>query len=325
MDEYRVNLDIYNGPLDLLLYLIRREEVDIYDIPIARITEQYVQYVDLIHNLDPDLAGEFLVMAATLMEIKTRMMLPSVEGEQAEEEPLQIDPRTELIRQLLEYKAFKDAAGDLRQAEELQSLKFPRGPQARYMGHGDPGQAAEPADGKEFDLEEVQVWDLFDAFSSVLKAIGAEPGYHHIIRDDTPLELHAAEIMHLLESEGPTTFDRLFEGRSERMEMIGLFLALLELIRRRRVLAGQDANFGHIRLHANPNPPDDAEQAPAAGEQDGSDRQERQLELSPAGPPADDAATMSVPLVAQQEGAYVPEKDSAENGNARTDDQAIGD
>ncbi|KKK99677.1 hypothetical protein LCGC14_2630340, partial [marine sediment metagenome] len=123
MPDYRVNLEIYNGPLDLLLYLIRREEVDVHDIPIARITEQYLAYVDMLKVLDPNLAGEFLVMAATLMEIKTRMLLPTAPPEEAGEEGLEIDPRTELVRQLLEYKAFKDAAGDLADAARcLQSI-----------------------------------------------------------------------------------------------------------------------------------------------------------------------------------------------------------
>ena len=114
MSEYHVNLDVYNGPLDLLLYLIRREEVDIHNIPIATITEQYVQYVEMIKELDPNLAGEFLVLAATLIEIKTRMLLPTPEAGQDEGEGVEIDPRAELVRQLLEYKSFKDAAEDLR-------------------------------------------------------------------------------------------------------------------------------------------------------------------------------------------------------------------
>ncbi|GAG49290.1 unnamed protein product, partial [marine sediment metagenome] len=113
MAEYRVDLDVYSGPLDLLLYLIRREELDIHDIPIARITEQYIQYVDVLNALDPDLAGEFLVMAAMLMEIKTRILLPTPPPEEGGEDGLQIDPRAELVRQLLEYKAFKDASGEL--------------------------------------------------------------------------------------------------------------------------------------------------------------------------------------------------------------------
>jgi segregation and condensation protein A len=126
-EDYRVHLDIYNGPLDLLLYLIRRDEVDIYDIPIVGITEQYLQYVEVVKALDPNLSGEFLVMAATLMEIKTRMLLPVPEmGDEEDDEPF--DPRSELVRQLLEYKAFKDAAGNLEDAGHLQAMSHPRRP-----------------------------------------------------------------------------------------------------------------------------------------------------------------------------------------------------
>ena len=124
--DYRVQLDIYNGPIDLLLYLIRKDEVDIYDIPISRITDQYLEYVDVLHELEPNLAGEFLVMAATLMEIKSRMLLPTEAVDEETGEP--IDPRSELVRQLLQYKQFKDAASWLGEAGENQSLKYPRVP-----------------------------------------------------------------------------------------------------------------------------------------------------------------------------------------------------
>ena len=241
--EYRVNLDIYNGPLDLLLYLIRREEVDIYDIPLARVTAQYIQYVDLLKQLDPDIAGEFLVMAATLIEIKTRMMLPAPESEEGEAEEIEIDPRAELVRQLLEYKAFKDAAGDLREAQTLRSQRFAR------TANPDPLQK------EGLEIEDVQVWDLLDAFSSLLTAIGADGGDQEIIYDDTPLELHAVDITDRLGREGAMTFAGIFEGRTERVEIVGLFLALLELVRRRRVLVVQDRNFGQIQLRLNPDPP----------------------------------------------------------------------
>jgi segregation and condensation protein A len=240
MSEYRVNLDIYNGPLDLLLYLIRREEVDIYDIPIARIMEQYVQHVEVLQRLDPNLAGEFLVMAATLMEIKSRMLLPSPPPEEAEQEGVEIDPRAELVRQLLEYKAFKDAAGDLEQAASQQALKFPRGP-ADVQG----------AKEAELDLEDAQVWDLLDAFDRMMAAIGQEPGRHEIIYDDTPIELHATDIVDRLQREGSMAFGRIFEGRNNRSEIVGLFLALLELVRQKRVLASQEGSFGEIFVHLN--------------------------------------------------------------------------
>jgi len=248
MDEYRVNLEIYNGPLDLLLYLIRRDEVDIYDIPIARITEQYVQYVELLKDLDPNLAGDFLVVAATLMEIKTRMLLPTPPPEEAGPEGFEIDPRTELVRQLLEYKAFKDAAGELKSAADLQAMMFPR-PQAN------------PDDGGEveLDLEDVQVWDLLDAFDRLMAAIGAQARPHEIIHDDTPIELHAADILDRLERDGAMLFQKIFAGRISRDEIVGLFLALLELIRRRRIFATQETNFGQIHIHLNPNPPSEEE------------------------------------------------------------------
>ncbi len=243
MGEYRVNLEIYNGPLDLLLYLIRRDEVDIHDIPIASITAQYMDYVELLKKLDPNLAGEFLVIAATLMEIKTRMLLPSVVSEEEGAEGLEVDPRADLIRQLLEYKSFKDAAADLRAAREEQAGRFGR-------------QLIEDTNAQgEVALEDAQVWDLLDAFNGLMAAIGADSVTQEIIYDDTPVELHATDIMHRLQTEGPTSFAKIFEGRTARTEIVGLFLALLELIRRKWVLAGQTGNFQEIQVHLNPNPP----------------------------------------------------------------------
>lgn len=246
MEEYRVNLDIYNGPLDLLLYLIRREEVDIYDIPISRLTEQYLKYVEVIHQLDPNMAGEFLVMAATLLEVKTRMLLPSVpseEGGPAEAADTGLDPRTELVRQLLEYKAFKDAAMDLQDAGVQQAMRFPRKPNLPQF------------DPTELDMEDVQVWDLVEAFSKIMESIGQRPTHHEVIYDDTPLELHADDIVDRLGREGGMTFRRIFEGRDRRSEMIGLFLAVLELVRQKRIVARQDSNFGEIYVELNANPP----------------------------------------------------------------------
>jgi segregation and condensation protein A len=233
MTDYRVNLDVYNGPLDLLLYLIRRDELDIYDIPIAHVTEQYLHYVETVQDLDPNLAGEFLVMAATLMEIKTRMLLPSPPPEEAEA-VLQLDPRAELVKQLLQYKAFKDVAAELREAGDRQALKFPR---------PDPEGKTDAA---EVNLEDVQVWDLVDAFAKLMEAIGHRPTHHEVIYDDTPIELYAADILDRLQRDGTLTFAKIFEGRTLRLEIVGLFLALLELIRQKKVRAMQDANFNRI-------------------------------------------------------------------------------
>jgi len=245
MQEYRVSLDTYNGPLDLLLYLIRRDEIDIYDIPIASITRQYVQYVEMIEQLDPNLAGEFLVLAATLMEIKTRLLLPPAISEDGGEtaSASDLDPRAELVRQLLEYKAFKDAAGDLAQAAVLRAQKFARRP---FLPQADP---------TELDMEDIQVWDLLEAFGKILESIGRSPGQHEVIYDDTPVELHAEDILDRLRGEGSLTFARLFEGRTSRSEIVGLFIALLELVRQKKVFAAQDETFGEITVQLNPDPP----------------------------------------------------------------------
>lgn len=248
MPDYRVNLDVYNGPLDLLLYLIRRDEVDIHDIPIARVTEQYMAWVEMLRTLDPNLAGEFLVMAATLMEIKTRMLLPAPEIEADDAEDYAIDPRADLVRQLLQYKAFKDAAGDLADRAELQAMKFPRKPAL-------PDQASEP----ELDLDDVQIWDLFDAFRGVMESIGQRPTHHEVIYDDTPVELYETDIVDRLEREGPLQFADIFAGRDSHAEVVGLFLAMLELIKQQRIWAKQDRNFGEIFIELNPDPPSEEE------------------------------------------------------------------
>src|SRR5882672_3490287 len=124
MADYRVQTEIYNGPMDLLLYLIRRDEIEICDIPISRITEQYLQYVQTLKQIDPNVAGEFLVMAAVLMEIKSRMLLPRPPQVQGEEDDL-ADPRLELVRQLLEYKRFKDASLELGAAAQAAAMRWP--------------------------------------------------------------------------------------------------------------------------------------------------------------------------------------------------------
>lgn len=235
-EEYKVQLDSYNGPLDLLLFLIRRAEVHIYDIPIAQITEQYLEYVELLQELDPNDIGEFLVMAATLMEIKSRMLLPTPPPEEQSEEL--VDPRVELIHQLLEYKRFKDAARELGSAALERSQRFGRLPSL-------PEQKSEP----QVDLEQVQVWDLLTAFSKLLGQIGLSGHKLEVIDDDTPLALHAVDIIDFLQGEGGSMqFEKIFLGRGKG-QIIGLFLALLELVRASRVRAEQDRSFETIILH----------------------------------------------------------------------------
>lgn len=221
MADYRVNLDIFAGPLDLLLYLVRKEEVDIYDIPIAKITDQYLRYVEMLKSLDMDVAGAFLVMAATLMHIKSAMLLPKTEADQTDNENY-IDPRSELIRQLLEYKKFKDAANFLESAADEAQLRFNRPDSVIRSLQGD----AEP----EVDLDRVNIWDLLEAFDAICKATGAGYQLDHIT-DETPIDLYQIELLTRLQTEGPLLFTQIFESKLNRLVMVGLFLGLLELIR----------------------------------------------------------------------------------------------
>lgn len=249
MNAYRVNLDVFAGPLDLLLYLIRKEEVDIYDIPIARITDQYIHYIEMLKNLDIDLAGDFLVMAATLMQIKSAMLLPRAEPDGIEAEDFE-DPRAELIRQLLEYKKFKDAANLLDACAQQQQERLGRPAVIidRLKGTTEP----------EVDLDQVGVWDLLGAFDVILQATGASFDISHI-HDDTPIDLYQIELLHHLQTEGAMPFGRIFEGRANRLVMIGLFLALLELMRDGLVGAEQSESGKPIHIAALTDEP--AEQA----------------------------------------------------------------
>lgn len=240
MPDYRVNLDIFAGPLDLLLYLVRKEEVDIYDISISKITDQYINYIEMLKSFDIDLAGDFLVMAATLMHIKSAMLLPKADSDQIDAEDFE-DPRTELIRQLLEYKKFKDAANLLDAAAQKQNQRFGRSDNIIEILKPD----AEP----QIDIDQVSVWDLLEAFDAILKATGSYGDISHIT-DDTPIDLYQIEILHRLQSDGPMSFETLFESRSGRLMMIGLFLALLELIREKLIWAEQSEPAGSIFLKA---------------------------------------------------------------------------
>lgn len=247
MQDYRVDLDVYHGPLDLLLYLIKRDEIDIHDIPIGHITEQYLAHVRTLQALDINLAGEFLVMAATLMEIKSALMLPREEGEDVSAELAEgddpTDPRYELVQQLLAYKRFKDAAAALDDRREHFAARFPRHP-ARF-------EHDKPEGPPELDLEDVSVWDLLEAFSTMMQQVAG--GFtHEVTDDDTPLELHAADIVDRLQRDGAMTLQQMFIGRQNKATMIGLFCAMLELLRQRKVKARQDAIAGEIYLEARP-------------------------------------------------------------------------
>lgn len=246
---WRVELDVFNGPLDLLLYLIKRDELDILDIPIARITQSYIDYLNLLRQasgpdgIDIDLAGDFLVMAATLMEIKSAMLLPKPpavsEGEQAD--PL-VDPRAELIKQLLEYKRFREHADALDRHQKTFADRFARVPVL-------PEQGDEPPP---LDLDEVQIWDLLSAFSKLMGEIGTRSRMHEVTDDDTPLALHMTDLEDRLKRDGAMSLRAAMFGRRTRAEMIGVFLALLELVRQRRVATRIDEESGDVLLAAIP-------------------------------------------------------------------------
>ncbi len=246
--EYRVELEVYNGPLDLLLYLIKRDELDIYDIPIARITESYLEYVHMLRGfresdgLDINVAGDFLVMAATLMEIKSAMLLPRAESNKGESSATSeiTDPRMELVQQLLEYKRIKDSATALERQQHLHESRF-----ARYPALRDENPDEHPP----VDLDEVQMWDLLSAFDRLMREVGVrKPRYHEVTYDDTPIDLHAADIEDRLKREGNLTLRQLIVGRKSRSEMVGVFLALLELIREKKILVEQDLVTDDIQI-----------------------------------------------------------------------------
>jgi segregation and condensation protein A len=287
MADYRVDLDVFAGPVDLLLYLVRKEEVDIYDIHIAKITDQYIHYIEMLKSFDIDLAGDFLVMAATLMQIKSAMLLPKAEPDQLGDDDLS-DPRTELIRQLLEYKKFKDAANLLNAAAEEQKERFPR-----------PGtivDSLKPDAEPEVDIEQVSMWDLLEAFDLVCKAIGNVGDISHI-KDDTPIDLYQIEILHRLQTEGPLTFERIFEARGDRVVMIGLFLALLELVREKLIWAEQESVGSAIYVRPLTDKPAEqaVQQAILATEVDDEESQAEDQEQPPI-PIAELPAKVAVPV-----------------------------
>jgi len=248
-DDYRVHIDAFEGPLDLLLFLIRKDEVDIHDIPVASITEQYLSFLEHIERIDIDAAGEFLVMAASLMEIKSRMLNPESAAEAAEPQAARTpdeDPRAELVRQLLAYKKFRDAATALEHRAAEWHRRAPASPTA--IDETQLSRAMEAA-ASDLDLDDLNLIDLAEAFKRICETVNFERlGEHKVKYDDTPIELHATDILDrlrrfetgeefILDSEAkkrPLELVDLFRGRS-RSEVVGLFLAVLQLLRRRQV------------------------------------------------------------------------------------------
>jgi len=258
-EEYKVDLEVFEGPLDLLLYLIRKDEVDIYNIPIERITTQYMEYLSVMRMLDLNIAGEFIVMAATLMMIKSRMLLP-VDDRAEEDEEEEEDPRWDLVRQLVEYKKFKDVASQLQEREFYQENVFAFG--------GKTAVAVEPED-PGLGLQDIGLFDLIAAFNEVLKKAPPEQ-LGEIAADRYTV---ADKIDHVLQSvrrDGALRFSRMFGQMASRNEIICTFLALLELLRLRQIVAVQDARFGDIVINPS-NAADEPDDEPLGNGQGGGD------------------------------------------------------
>ncbi|MBA4189899.1 MAG: chromosome segregation protein ScpA [Planctomycetaceae bacterium] len=212
---YNVALDTFHGPLDLLLFLVRRNEVDVLDIPIAQLTDQFLEYLRLVQAIDVEFAGEFLVMAATLMEIKSRMLLP--DETQASEEQ-QADPRRELVRQLLEYRKFKDAASALEERAEEQGTRISR------QELPEPSAATGPI------VKPVELWDLVSAFARLMRETQSLQTAT-IAVDDTPQHVYEEMISERVRNEGRVRFIDVFTQPFFKAKLIGIFLAVLELVR----------------------------------------------------------------------------------------------
>jgi segregation and condensation protein A len=234
--NYAIKLDIFEGPLDLLLYLIKKNEIDIYNIPVALITEQYLQYLKMIKSLNLDLAGEYLVMAATLIHIKSRMLLPPVEGEDEAEEGE--DPRAELVQQLLEYQTFKEAALNLVDRPLLERDVFTRG-----------APLEEPADAEEDEevMIEVGIFELVQAFRRIISGLDQSEDLA-IDTEKMSLTDRINEIMERLSEEKQLTFTELLGERMDRKRIVYTFLAILELMKLRMIRAYQSGPFSAIRL-----------------------------------------------------------------------------
>ncbi len=253
-DFYRVQLDAFEGPMDLLLYLIRKHEVDLHDIPLSLITDQYLGFLDQLDSIDIDLAGEFLVTAATLMELKSRMLAASLEqkDDDGEEKPMDAenDPRAELVAQLLAYKKYRDAATALDDRRQEWERRAP----VHSAAIDDESVRQAMDDMGELEIEDLDLTDLVNAFRVIVESVNFDRlGEHEVMSDDTPIEVYATEIVDSLnakiESKARTTLRDLVTDKPKR-QMVGVFLALLVLVRDQRVLI--EMNEDEVVVGLNP-------------------------------------------------------------------------
>ena len=237
--SYKLRLDIFEGPLDLLLYLIKKNELGITDISISEVTEQYMQYIEMMQMLNLDIVGDFLVMAATLMQIKSRMLLPPDPSEEEEEEE---DPREELVERLLEYKKFKEIADDLKDKESLRQDQF-----ARLVDEEKTKQMKEEAKEVYYD---VNLFDLITAFKKALSNVPKKDVYE-VEKEEFTIDQKIHDILHLLLDRAHVSLDNLFVRSRSKMEIIVTFMAILELIRLKEIVAVQRRPFEEIEVMRN--------------------------------------------------------------------------
>lgn len=232
--DYRVKLDSYEGPMDLLLHLIKKDEVDILDIAICKVAEQFKEYLFVIQILDLGSAGDFLVMASKLMEIKSELLLPrqTEKSEKAEE------TRNEIVRQLMEYRKYKEAVDLLDERAETNLQKIPR---------QQPEVPISTNSLTEKPIQEVELWDLVSAFGRIMRETMVSQS-QEIVVDITPMEVYVEEITQRLSSHGKMAFRDLFNPPFHKLRLIGLFLAILELIKKHSIQAVQSDSFGEIQI-----------------------------------------------------------------------------
>ena len=255
MSEYKVKFEVFEGPLDLLLYLIKKEEVDIYEVNLTKLATQFIEYIDTMRMLDLEVAGEFLVMAATLMYIKSKELLPVEQQVQTEAEDEGEDPRWELIRQLVEYKKFKDAAARLQELETAQENVYPRQPGKLEFVSDTP-----------LAKTQVSIFDLLNAVNSVLQRISKkEDSSREIFEDKWSVSEKIELVLNLISEKPRVRFSELFAEASSRPEVICTFLALLELIRLKQLVCVQPDTFGEIEItrRTETERPSSAEENPA--------------------------------------------------------------
>ncbi|WP_069649503.1 segregation and condensation protein A [Caloranaerobacter ferrireducens] len=239
--KYNVVLEVFEGPLDLLLHLIDKNEVDIKDIPISKITEQYLEYLEKMKDLDLEITSEFLLMAATLLEIKSKMLLPKKKDEGTQLEIDEIDPREDLVRKLIEYKRFKEAAVKLKEKEELQRKLFFK-----------PREEIElDMQNEKLELEDVKIEDLLKIFCDIVKKNNVQTKkirIHEIKRDEISIEESMKKIKKILSKKRSITFSDLFDENSSRIYIVVTFLSLLELMKLKIIAIKQEKNFGNIYI-----------------------------------------------------------------------------